>query len=453
VANITVGPVIGKVTHDSARVLIEVDKKTDVECIASADRHQRTQTLSFKKNVPKAFHLVDLDPDTEYRITFDGAKTDLTSRLRTFPGEATRLTAGVVSCNFITMREDTDLWDDMYNRYVVPGNLDLLLHIGDQIYADEAFATAQHLLKKLGNKRSVRKTILRLYRNLYRVTWNHPATRYVLANVSNLMIWDDHEIRDDWGSMPSDYDSDSVDYQVGVLARQVFREYQRQLWEDLPRQPANGYEHHLHVWGHIGVLCLDLRGGRSFARDKQRPFLGVGQWAEVSQALSPSGVFDDVEALIVISSVPLVYFSPFITTVAGQRVEAVNDLKDHWSYGPHISEQIEMLRALRRWKERGNGSREVLVVGGDLHVGGHTNIKYKDKLIFNQLITSPITNRPPGWFQFYGQRLIMESLERLASNYSFEHFDFTNKRNYGIVVARVTPETRTTLYGGLVQEP
>ena len=24
--------------------------------------------------------------------------------------------------------------------------------------------------------------------------------RYVLANVSNLMIWDDHEIRDDWGS-------------------------------------------------------------------------------------------------------------------------------------------------------------------------------------------------------------------------------------------------------------
>jgi hypothetical protein len=47
----------------------------------------------------------------------------------------------------------------------------------------------------------------------------------------------------------------------------------------------------------------------------------------------------------------------------------------------------------------------------------------------------------------------MESLERLARNYSFEHFDFTNKRNYGIVVARVTPQTRTTLYGGLVQEP
>ena len=43
--------------------------------------------------------------------------------------------------------------------------------------------------------------------------------RKVLAQVSSLMILDDHEIRDDWGSDECDRDKNSTEYYIGTLAR------------------------------------------------------------------------------------------------------------------------------------------------------------------------------------------------------------------------------------------
>ena len=45
------------------------------------------------------------------------------------------------------------------------------------------------------------------------------------------MIWDDHEIRDDWGSRDERQDP-GARRTIGRIARRVYREYQRQLWTD-----------------------------------------------------------------------------------------------------------------------------------------------------------------------------------------------------------------------------
>jgi hypothetical protein len=37
-----------------------------------------------------------------------------------------------------------------------------------------------------------------MFRAKYRETWRHPSTALVLAHVPNLMIYDDHEVRDNW---------------------------------------------------------------------------------------------------------------------------------------------------------------------------------------------------------------------------------------------------------------
>jgi phosphodiesterase/alkaline phosphatase D-like protein len=359
-----------------------------------------------------------------------------------------------VSCNFTIKRGDTNLWADLRDRYVRQEEIDLFLHLGDQIYGDHAFHDALEILagKPPAAKDPKREErILELYRRLYRLAWNDPATQEVLASVPNLMIWDDHEIRDDWGSFDSDNDPQSAEYYVGTLARRVFREYQRQLWDDFDpeAEPTSGFEHHCHAWGPIGVLFVDQRGGRSFQRDAARPYLGTTQWKAIKEALAPGGRLSSVRALLVVTSVPLAYLSTRISQ-AGSRF--MDDLMDHWAYGPHRKEQIEMIRLLRKWKELGKGGRELLVLGGDVHIGGFTDIKHRGNIIFKQLITSPITNRPPKWYEFYGVRLLMETHESLGQSYSFEHHDFTNRRNYGVIVVRVPSPRRTPKVEGTLVE-
>jgi len=429
--------------------LIEVDDDIQVTCDATdASQNVITQTASFTKDRPSVFVLQGLLPQTQYEITFKGVGTSYTKgRVRTFGTNTDRLNVAAVSCDFLGRRGGTDLWADLRDRYIMPGDIDLLLHVGDQIYGDATFARALTIIKtnQPKTKKAQDDQILEAYRRLYRAWWAEPATRDVLANVSNLMIWDDHEIRDDWGSRPEDSNPNSVEYRIGTLARQAYREYQRQLWDDAPHSDA---EHHFHTWGSIGVMFCDLRGGRSFTREPARPYLSTPQWNDIVQALE-TGAFSSVRALLVVTSVPLVYLGSHITSLG---TSAVDDLFDHWSHPLHNKEQVEMVRALREWKQAAPGQRELLVVGGDVHVGGQTQIKHEGATIFNQLITSPITNTPPKWYAFYGLVVLTEAEQDLTGSYSYEHHDFTNKRNYGIIVVRVPPMGTPKVEGALVKE-
>jgi hypothetical protein len=452
-AKLTLGPVIGKVTDSTARLLIEVDADVQVTCDATSANGPATRTVDCIKDRPVAFQLVNLSPATEYTISFQGVSGDYPrGRVRTFPSNPDKLNVAAVSCNYLGRRGRTDLWSDLLHRYVLPGDIDLILHAGDQIYGDAVFARALTIIKEntIRPRAAQDKHILNAYRNLYRAWWSEETTRKVLATVSNLMIWDDHEIRDDWGSRDTDCDPASVEFHIGTLARQVYREYQRQLWDDFDTNaaPASGEEQHWHSWGPIGVLFIDQRGGRSFGREPSRPYLSTVQWDKIVATLTV-GELSQVRALIVVTSVPLCYLGGS-TTAHGTGFS--DDLYDHWSHPKHAKEQIEMLRELRRWKSANKGQRELLVLGGDVHVGGYTHIEHEGATIFNQLITSPITNHPPKWYEFYGLKILTEIEENLTASYSFEHHDLTNKRNYGIIIVRVPSPGLPRVEGTLMKE-
>jgi len=452
VPQVTVGPVIGKVGHNTARVLIEIDANATVVCTASSPEGQQVkQSLAIKQNRPAAFQLNGLKEQTRYDVRFEGVDNDRRGRLKTLAASPTRMNIGAVSCNFTIRRADTNLWVDLRDRYVNTGELDLLLHVGDQVYGDNAFHEAQAILSDLHVPAAARDDCVReLYRRLYRLTWNDPATQAVLANVPNLMIWDDHEIRDDWGSLEADKDPDSLEHKIGTLARQVFQEYQRQLWYDGTGSNGaeTGLECHFHRWGPVGVICLDQRGGRSFTVDPTRPYLGAAQWKALEELLAPDGTFSAVRALIVVTPIPLVYLSPTLVKLGNHFMD---DLMDHWCYGPHRKEQIELIRLLRYWKERGAGEKEVLVVGGDVHIGGQADIKHRGKIILKQLITSTITNTPPSSFEFHGLRLLLEAHQQLGHSYSCEHHDLTNLRNFGVILVRIPEQGTPLMEGSLVE--
>ncbi|HKJ24036.1 MAG TPA: hypothetical protein VKB65_04385, partial [Myxococcota bacterium] len=64
-----------------------------------------------------------------------------------------------------------------------------------------------------------------------------------------------------------------------------------------------------------------------------------------------------------------------------------------------------------------------------------------------------ITNKPPRWWEFQALRVLLESNQRLSESYSFEHRDFTSKRNYGLLVLRASDGRSPTVRAGLEREP
>ena len=80
---------------------------------------------------------------------------------------------------------------------------DLVLFLGDQVYADE---TTDEMQEFIESRRSIEEppwTELKDYEeyaHLYKLAWSDPANRWLLSTLPSAMIFDDHDIRDDWNT-------------------------------------------------------------------------------------------------------------------------------------------------------------------------------------------------------------------------------------------------------------
>ncbi len=80
---------------------------------------------------------------------------------------------------------------------------DLLLLLGDQIYADDTSEEVQDFIR---SRRDVRRppglevADFEEYTRLYWEAWGDPVLRWLLSTVPTAMIFDDHDISDDWNT-------------------------------------------------------------------------------------------------------------------------------------------------------------------------------------------------------------------------------------------------------------
>ena len=79
---------------------------------------------------------------------------------------------------------------------------DLLVLLGDQVYADVTSPTVKRLLKRRRrrprNAPADQVVSFDEYTKLYLESWRDPEIRWLLSTVPSVMIFDDHEVIDDW---------------------------------------------------------------------------------------------------------------------------------------------------------------------------------------------------------------------------------------------------------------
>ena len=80
---------------------------------------------------------------------------------------------------------------------------DLVLFLGDQVYADE---TTEEMQEFIASRRDIDEPPgeelkdYEEYAHLYGLAWSDPANRWLLSTLPSAMIFDDHDIRDDWNT-------------------------------------------------------------------------------------------------------------------------------------------------------------------------------------------------------------------------------------------------------------
>src|SRR5260370_1048879 len=80
---------------------------------------------------------------------------------------------------------------------------DSLLLIGDQVYADETGPATRRFIEQRRDPAEppgYQAADFEEYCALYREAWSAPAVRWLLSVVPTIMIFDDHDVHDDWNT-------------------------------------------------------------------------------------------------------------------------------------------------------------------------------------------------------------------------------------------------------------
>ena len=215
--SLVLGPLLRHVDADSATVWVETASAAAVEVRAGgASGHART--FAVHGHHYALVEVTGLEPGsaTAYTVEVGGEQVWPETgssypppRIHTLqPGRPLRLAYG--SCRVSAPHDEAShdrFGVDALRTYglhladeheVVP---DLLLLLGDQVYADETSEAMRAFISSRRDADQPPGWELRDYEEyaeIYRLAWSDPATRWLLSTVPSAMIFDDHDIRDDW---------------------------------------------------------------------------------------------------------------------------------------------------------------------------------------------------------------------------------------------------------------
>ncbi|MGE3986052.1 MAG: alkaline phosphatase D family protein [Dehalococcoidia bacterium] len=449
------GPIVGHTDTSSSRVWIHVDGVLDgwrlvVEGFAPVPFAATHPQNEFCTGLAA---ITGLQPDQTYDYSIEKDEVWLAGgRIRTMP-----VAALADAIDFVTLSCDDDrepnAWQRLYER-IEERPPRFILMVGDQTYADEGEEDLWQMhLDSPPEER--RQAFVRKYEKL----WAIEPIRTIMASVPIYMTWDDHDIRDGWGSFAADSATLAAQspeaqaihdryYAYFADAADAYFHFQacRNPGEALAESKARPFAFRC---GRLLMVVLDSRGGRDFARP-ELPVSGPEQWQWIEELVA--GIPDDVDAIGVATAVPIVDLDPegrvhrffkdrtddidrlaegdaervdellykrdnplsgFASLIAGFtvdsdfkvakalgfRVSDLDDVRDKWSYGGNRAEQERLLRTFARacFEGRPAGKpRSLFFLGGDIHVGAVFNIDFAEPAMrASCVVTSGIAKNAP----------------------------------------------------------
>ncbi|MEO7262948.1 MAG: alkaline phosphatase D family protein, partial [Jatrophihabitantaceae bacterium] len=213
------GPALRHVGHDDATVWVETDRPCVVEILGQreptwcvAGHHYALVTLGGLPVGQSTSYDVQLDGQRVWPVAEDPRPRP---RIRTIgPGAPVRIAFG--SCRYA--RSETVADDDHFEPdalMVLARQLagqdeadwpHAVLMLGDQVYADETSeATQQRIRQRRDITTGSREQVADFeeYTWLYDESWNDPDVRWLMSVLPSSMIFDDHDICDDWNTSRS----------------------------------------------------------------------------------------------------------------------------------------------------------------------------------------------------------------------------------------------------------
>jgi hypothetical protein len=326
------------------------------------------------------------------------------------PPTSSQLRLAFVSCNGSEQDQpgapalpaQNAMWQHLNERHTT-APFHLMLQGGDQIYADSLWRRIPTLTAWKEKSRreqfeapfppELAEEVRAHYFDCYLTHWSRPELRTALASIPQLMMWDDHDIFDGWGSWNDRYQNSPTYRGIFKAAREAFNLFQRGQKSSLTEAASWAVR-----LGEVGIIAPDLRTLRS-----RSEVLGDPGWRWLLQTLQQ---LDGCKELIVVSSVPLAtaHFSaldPILTGLPSAVMKHIphrwnpkqfaDDIHDQWRVPAHRQEWRSVLTALLDFGQR-NDAR-VTVLSGEIHLGARSTIR-RDHESMVQYIASGIAHQP-----------------------------------------------------------
>ena len=319
-----------------------------------------------------------------------------------------------------------------------------LVLLGDQIYAHKPPLDTLDFIRSRRDTNDAPGGVVadfEEYASLYRDAWGDPAIRWLLSTVPSAMIFDDHEVGDDWNVSAAwveemrhqPYWNDQIAgghvsyliYQhLGNLSPRELEE--NDLYADmrtaddawpLLRDAAHRAHRDSTVarwsfcrdFGNVRLLAIDSRGGR-ILEEGDRAMVDAEEWSWIEERATGGR-----DHLILCTSLPLMlgpgmhhlqsWNENLCSGAWGKRASKwaegfrrSQDL-DHWaSFHDSFTRMAELLKGVATGR-RGDPPSTVLVLSGDVHHGYLAEAEFQNTKSVSriyQAVCSPFRNALPG---------------------------------------------------------
>ena len=319
-----------------------------------------------------------------------------------------------------------------------------LVLLGDQIYSHKPPLDTLDFIRSrrdTGKPPGEEAASFEEYAHLYRDSWGDPAIRWLLSTVPSAMIFDDHEVADDWNiseawveetrnhpwwndQISGSHVSYWIYQHLGNLspkelaendlfkrvktaedAGPVLREYAYRAH----RESAGTRWSFYRDFGGARLVMIDSRGGRVLER-RQRSMVDAEEWRWIEEYAI--GGFDH---LLLGTSLPVLlgpgmhHLQAWNEAVCsgvwgeraaewGEKIRRSQDL-DHWSsFRDSFVRLTDLIRRVGAG-EKGRPPASILVFSGDVHHGYLTESTFRDDEVESpvyQVVCSPLRNSLPG---------------------------------------------------------